>query len=44
VEDVLGQALALFVQVAHSFDVPPVGFPVDVGQHVQDLGDPAKVG
>jgi hypothetical protein len=44
VEDVLGQAVALFLQVAHPLDAPPVRFPVHVGQHMQSLKDPAEVG
>jgi hypothetical protein len=44
VEHVLGQPVALFLQVTHPFDVPPVRFGIHIGQNVQGLEDPAEMG
>jgi hypothetical protein len=42
VEDVTGEGVAGFLEVADAFDVAAVGVVIDVGEDVQALEDPSR--
>jgi len=43
-EDVSGQVVAAFLQVAHALDLRPIWRLIDIRQHMQGLEDPPLVG
>ena len=44
VEDLLGERVPSFLEVAHSFDAAPVGFAVDDLQEMEGFADAADPG
>jgi hypothetical protein len=44
VEDVLGEYVAAFLEVAEEYDLAPAWLVIDVGEHVQGFEDAAIVG